>query len=70
MIVVIAHAENTITQIRNTEIYMVHPNVGVRPPSRGIDFLIIQIMEITTASLMLSQPLWAYMKIILMYIRN
>jgi len=39
MIVVIAHAENTITWIQNIEIYMVHPNVGVRPPSRGIDFL-------------------------------
>jgi hypothetical protein len=44
--------------------YVVHPNVGLRPPSRGIGCLIIQIKEITTThSLLISHsclPLRAY----------
>jgi hypothetical protein len=37
--------------------HVVHPNVGVHPPSIGIDCLIIQIMEITSDSQVLSQSL-------------
>jgi hypothetical protein len=56
--VVIVNAENTITNKTNntnasnkdTAIYVVHPNVGLRPPSIGIGHLIIQPMEITDGS--------------------
>ena len=34
-------------QTQNTAIYVVHPKVGLRPPSIGIGLLIIQLMEIT-----------------------
>ena len=37
-------------QTKNTTIYVVHPNVGLRPPSIGIDYLIIKLMEITVGS--------------------
>ena len=54
-LVVIVNAENTITNKTNntnasnkdTTIYVVHPNVGLRPPSIGIGHLIIQPIEIT-----------------------
>ena len=36
---------------------MVHPNVGLCPPTIGIGCLIIQIMEITTDLQVLSYPL-------------
>ena len=51
------------TKTKNATIYVVHPNVGLRPPSAGIDYLIIQLMEITVkshSSQTLSQPLRAY----------
>jgi len=35
---------------KNTVIYVVHPNVGLRPPSIGIGYLIVQLMEITVGS--------------------
>jgi hypothetical protein len=40
---------NNHTQIIDTRFHVVHPNVGLRPPSIGIGCLIIQIMEITSA---------------------
>jgi hypothetical protein len=55
---------NTCRQrTQQTTIYVVHPNVGLRPPSAGIDYLIIQLMEITDrshSSQTHSQPLRAY----------
>jgi hypothetical protein len=38
---------NTNANRKDTSIYVVHPNVGLRPPSIGIGYLIIQLMEIT-----------------------
>jgi hypothetical protein len=38
---------NTNANRKDTAIYVVHPNVGLRPPSIGIGYLIIQLMEIT-----------------------
>ena len=68
-LVVIVNAENTITNKTNntnasnkdTAIYVVHPNVGLRPPSIGIGHLIIQPMEITDGSQSshFSVTLWA-----------
>jgi hypothetical protein len=58
-LVAIVNAENTITirikqykckQQRQQQVYVVHPNVGLRPPSIGIGHLIIQPMEITDGS--------------------
>ena len=54
-LVAIVNAENTITNKTNntnesnkdTTIYVVHPNVGLRPPRIGIGHLIIQPMQIT-----------------------
>jgi hypothetical protein len=37
-------------QTKNTTIYVVHPNVGLRPPRIDINYLIIQLMEITVKS--------------------
>jgi hypothetical protein len=72
-LVVIVNAENTITNKTNntnasnkdTVIYVVHPNVALRPPSIGIGHLIIQPMEITDGLTPLtsqshSEPLRAY----------
>ena len=42
------HKNQTIQmQATKTAIYVVHPKVGLRPPSIGIGLLIIQLMEIT-----------------------
>jgi hypothetical protein len=38
---------NTYANKEDTTVYVVHPNVGLRPPSIGIGHLIIQLMEIT-----------------------
>jgi len=39
---------------------MVHLRFGLRPPSKGIGFLIIQIMEIATTHSLSCLPLRAY----------
>ena len=43
-------------RLKTQRVHMVHQNVGLRPPSRGIGCLIIQIMEITTDLQALSFP--------------
>jgi hypothetical protein len=63
-LIVIVNADNTITQnIKDTEIYVVQPNVGLGLSNKGISYLIIQIKEITTTHSLLILPLRAYMKL-------